>query len=88
MNRYKTIWTSVLCLGLLASAAGIAQQISEHRHPNLANAQRFTEQASQALARAQQANEFDLGGHANHARELLQQADQEIIEATRASNHR
>lgn len=88
MNRYKTIWTSVLCLGLVTTAAGVAQQVNSGRHPNLAAAQRFTEQASQALARAQQANEFDLGGHAAHARDLLQQANQEILEATRASNHR
>lgn len=88
MNRYKTIWTSVLCLGLVTSVAGIAQQVNAGRHPNLAAAQRYTEQAYQALVRAQQANEFDLGGHASHARDLLQQANQEILAATRASNHR
>jgi hypothetical protein len=88
MNRYRTIWTSVLCLGLITSAAGIAQQINSNRHPNLAAAQRLTEQAYQAMVRAQQANEYDLGGHAAQAKDLLQQANQQIVAATRASNSR
>jgi len=34
----------------------------------------------------QQANEFDLGGHAARAKELIDQASRELKEAARAAN--
>lgn len=87
MNRYKTIWTSVLCLGVITTSAGIAQQIGA-RHPNLAAAQHATEEAYQDIIRAQQANEYDLGGHAAHARDLLSQANAELRASAAAANRR
>jgi hypothetical protein len=37
---------------------------------------------------AQQANEFDLGGHAQKAKDLLVQAADELKEAAQTANHR
>ncbi|HUA80844.1 MAG TPA: hypothetical protein VL997_10760 [Dyella sp.] len=72
------------------AAAAVAQQpvrdVSGKRHPNLAAAQRLVDQAYKRVVDAQQANEFDLGGHAQHAKELLDQANAELKQAARVSN--
>ena len=39
-----------------------------------------------AVDAAQHANEYDMGGHAAHAKELLRQAREEIKMAARAAN--
>lgn len=56
------------------------------RHPNLAAAQRFLDQAFQKITAAQEANEFDMNGHAAKAKELLEQADKELKQAAEAAN--
>jgi hypothetical protein len=48
------------------------------RHPNLYAAQKLSAQAFAKLEAAQQANEYDLGGHAQKAKELLEQVNAEI----------
>lgn len=63
------------------------RNVSPRRHPNLAAAQRLSAQAYQRVLDAQRANEFDLGGHAQKAKELLEQANQELKEAAEAANH-
>jgi len=63
-----------------------AQNISGKRHPNLAAAQRFCDQAFEKISAAQAANEFDLGGHGAKAKELLEQASKELKEAARSAN--
>jgi outer membrane murein-binding lipoprotein Lpp len=89
----KTI-TSTLIVGSLLLAGGIAvaqrpkENVSGKRHPNLAAAQRSIEQAWQKLGAAQQANEFDMAGHAAKAKELLDQANREIKLAAEAANRR
>jgi len=65
----KTRTPSIIAgLVLLAGGFAIAQRpkedVSPGRHPNLAAAQRLCRQAWQRVADAQQANEWDLGGHA------------------------
>lgn len=76
-------------LAVFATAA-IAQQpvrdVSGKRHPNLAAAQRLVDQAYKRVVDAQQANEFDLGGHAQRAKELLDQANAELKQAAQVSN--
>ncbi len=47
-------------------------------HPNLAAAQKLVAQAFDKLEAAQEANEYDLGGHAAKAKALLLQAKAEI----------
>ena len=60
--------------------------VSMHKHPNLAEAQRLSTQAFNKLSAAQQANEFDMGGHAAKAKQLLEQANDEIKQAAEAAN--
>jgi len=69
-------------------SAQVAQNVDPRRHPNLAAAQRFCEQAFDKLSAAQRANEFDMSGHAARAKDLLEQAGQEIKAAAVAANHR
>lgn len=82
---------AILLAGLMAFTAGIASaqpvhNISKTRHPHLAAAQRACDRADQAIHAAQAANEFDLGGHAQHALQLLDQANAELKEAAMTSN--
>ncbi len=56
------------------------------RRPNLEAAQQFIDQAMNRISAAQQANEFDMGGHAQRAKDLLQRASREIRQAANAAN--
>jgi len=56
------------------------------RHPNLMAAQHHIEQALDKIKEAQQANEYDLGGHAAKAKDLLDEAYKEIKEAAVSAN--
>src|SRR5215471_554321 len=77
--------------GLLAAAPAPpqkkpAQNVSPRRHPNLAAAQHLTEQAFKRITDAQQANEWDMDGHAQKAKDLLDQANNELKQAAEAAN--
>jgi len=63
------------------------RDISHRRHPNLAAAQRFSQQAFDKIVAAQQANEWDMEGHAQKAKDLLDQVNRELREAATAANH-
>jgi hypothetical protein len=88
----KRIASAVVFAGLtFAASAAMAQQqpvrnVSAQRHPNLARAQHQTDAAYKSIVAAQQANEFDLGGHAQKAKDLLDQANQELKQAAEVSN--
>jgi len=79
---------AVFFLGSSLFLAGVAlgQRINPARHPNLAAAQDLCIQAYEKLTAAQHANEYDLGGHAAKAKELLEQVNQQIKEAAAAAN--
>jgi hypothetical protein len=82
---------SVAAAGALLLIAGFAvaqpkQNINAGRHPNLAAAQRFSQQAYEKVVAAQQANEWDLGGHAKRAKELLDQVNNELKQAAETAN--
>jgi hypothetical protein len=63
--------------------------ISEARHHNLAIAQDNIDKAYQRVIDAQKANEFDLGGHAAKAKDLLEDASKELkLAAAEASDHK
>jgi hypothetical protein len=82
----------VMGITLLCATTLIAQRpaenVSPKRHPNIAAAQRFVEQAFNRITAAQDANEFDLGGHAAKAKELLDQVNRELKLAAEAANRR
>lgn len=74
----------VLAGGVLVAAP--ARNISAARHPNLAAAQRLSHQAWEKIVAAQQANEWDMSGHAQKAKELLDQVNSELKLAAEAAN--
>jgi hypothetical protein len=78
--------SGALLAGLAVSGVTIAQHVDPVRHPNLAAADAFIDQAIGALDAAQHANEYDMNGHAGRAKELLRQAKEEIKMAARAAN--
>jgi len=85
---------SALALGVvLAVPAGAAfaqtkpvQNVSAKKHPNLAAAQKLVDEAFQKITASQQANEFDEGGHAAKAKDLLDQANKELKQAAEFDN--
>src|SRR5215831_6000397 len=96
---FKKLSVITLLLGLTALTPGIvnaagpspaqkkpAQNVSPRKHPNIAAAQRLTAQAFEKITAAQRANEFDLAGHAAKAKELLDQANEELKKAAEVSN--
>lgn len=70
----------------MASADQPVTNVSAKRHPNIAAAQRLTDKAYEKIVAAQQANEFDMGGHAAKAKDLLDQANTELKAAAMAAN--
>ena len=90
MLSFKTV-TIVLALALLPAAARAqepVENISANRHGNLAAAQDLVRQAFDKISTAQEANEFDLGGHAGKAKEYLRQANSELKQAAETINSR
>jgi len=81
-----TSLSAALLFGGLIYAQKPPENINPHRHPNLAEAQRLCDQAYVKVGEAQRANEFDMGGHAAKAKDLLQQASAELKEAALAAN--
>jgi len=58
------------------------------RHGNMRAAQQLIQQAWQKVNEAQQDNHYNLGGHAGKAKDLLQQASEEIkLSAEVANEH-
>ena len=79
----------VLLVGCAASKGGApVENVSARRHPNLAAAQSLCREAYDKLVAAQVANQWDLGGHAEKAKALLEQANAEIKLAAEAANQR
>ena len=81
-----TLVGSILLLGGVAVAQMPKNNVSGARHPNIAAAQRLSQQAYQKIIAAQQANEWDMQGHAQHAKELLDQVNKELRAAATAAN--
>ncbi len=77
---------AALICGGVAVAQKPAENVSGKRHPNLAAAQRLSQQAFEKITAAQQANEWDMDGHAAKAKDLLDQANQQLKLAAEAAN--
>lgn len=90
MQLKKVVLVTTLSAVSFGAALGIAQRpgqgVNPGRHPNIAAAQRLTAQAYQRIVDAQQANEFDMNGHAQKAKDLLDQANRELGMAAAAAN--
>ena len=88
MRKFAT--QSLLAAALLCAAIGIAQQppqnVDAKQHPNLAAAQKLCDEAYQKVIAAQQANNRDMGGHAEKAKQLLAEASQELKQAASADD--
>jgi hypothetical protein len=89
----KTIIACAMSMGLgMALVGGYAaakepvQNVSAKKHPNIAAAQKYSVLAFEALEKAQKANEYDLDGHAQKAKEALKVANDEMKLAAEASN--
>lgn len=86
----KRLSLKLVMIGVVAgSAVALARpvlNISAQRHPNLAAAQKLSSDAWDKVAAAQQANEGELGGHAQKAKELLEQVNAELKLAAEVSN--
>ena len=85
---YTVVFGFVVCLTGVAVAQRPKENVSAGRHPNLAAAQRLSTQAWQRVVDAQKANEWDLAGHAQKAKELLDQVNNELKLAAEASNRK
>ena len=86
-NRvFAAVLGSALVIGGVAMAQRPKENVSPGRHPNLAAAQRLSEQAFQKITAAQEANEFDMQGHAKKAKELLEEVNNQLKMAAEAAN--
>ena len=90
MNLRKILLGSTLGAGLFASGVLIGQSpnVDPRLHPHLAAAQRACDQAYAEVRAAQQANEWDMHGHATRAVQLLGDAREEIKQAALQANRR
>jgi len=77
----------VLAGGVVLAARPV-RNVNPAVHPNIAAAQRLVRQAFAKITAAQRANEWDLGGHAQKAKELLDQVNVELKEAAQVSNQK
>lgn len=85
MRIRKGLFSGALIAGL--TVGGVTIAYNQERHPNLVEAQRLIERALEKVSAAQEANEFDMDGHAAKAKELLGQAREQIKMAAHAANH-
>jgi hypothetical protein len=76
---------ALFCGGMLVAQKPV-QNVNPQHHPNLAAAQRLSEQAYQKIIAAQQANEWDMEGHAQKAKDLLEQANEQLRQAANWAN--
>ena len=83
-----SVIVGTLGLALVAGSVSArpADNVSPARHPNIAAAQRLSTQAYEKIVAAQKANEFDLNGHAQKAKELLDEVNRELKAAAETSN--
>jgi len=86
----KIVFALIVSMLMLTGSAAFAEEpmrnVNPKRHPNIAAAQRLCQKAFEKIMVAQQANEWDMDGHAQKAKELLEQVNHELKEAAEAAN--
>jgi hypothetical protein len=90
MSLRNMALSTVVGLGLVATGIVVAQappvRNIGNRNPNLEAAQHLVDQAFNKITAAQQANEFDMDGHAAKAKDFLDQANRELKAAAIAAD--
>lgn len=90
MTKAKFALGTILGAAFICSGVALAQKpvdnVSGKKHPNLAAAQRLSQEAWEKIQAAQQANEWDMQGHAAKAKELLDQVNSELKLAAESAN--
>lgn len=77
----------ILCAAAMSLAnAQTAQNINSYHHPNLARAQQQVSAAYDSIVAAQNANQYQLDGHAAHAKQLLAEAAAELKASAQTAN--
>lgn len=71
---------------ITASCAALAATNPEAEHPNIIAASHDVQSALEKMKAAQTANEYDMGGHAAKAEELLHKAQHQMEMAAGAAN--
>ena len=77
---------ALMLSGSVVFAGEPVLNVSQKLHPNIAAAQRLSRQAYDKIVAAQKANEYDLEGHAQKAKELLDKVNEELKLAAKAAN--
>jgi hypothetical protein len=85
---FAAVLGASLLIGGLALAQRPKENVSGARHPNLAAAQRLSQQAYEKIIAAQEANEWDMKGHAQKAKNLLDEVNNELKQAAEAANRK
>jgi hypothetical protein len=86
MTKSTAAGVSILALCMLMAAQEPRVDIDKRVHPNLAAAQQHVVEANRYIATAQKDNRYDMRGHAEKARQLLMEADEELKAAAEAAN--
>ena len=79
----KLILLSALALSALSTQVFAGPEAG---HPNIIAAREDAQHAIEKMKAAQVANEYDMGGHAAKAEQLLKQAEAEMKMAAEAAN--
>jgi len=88
----KSILAGVCALLLVVAGVLFAAQpppvrnVNPRRHPHIAAAQEAARRAFHQITEAQRANEWDMEGHAQRAKELLDQVNHELGRAAGEAN--
>ena len=87
MNVKQVLMCGVCSVALFAAGVAVGQEnIDAHKHPHLAEAQKLISNAEGQIDAAQAVWKDKLGGHAQRAKVLLQQADGELKQAAEYAN--
>jgi hypothetical protein len=90
MTKRSLLVNTILSAALFCTGVTLAQEpvmdIDKSVHPNLAEAQHHVVEANNWIAVAQKDNKYDMHGHAEKARQLLVQVNQELKLAAEAAN--
>lgn len=77
----------LFCGARIGFAAEASVERVQALRPNLANAYRLSLKAHAKVVAAEKADQWDAEGHAEKAKELLEQASEELRQAARASKN-